>query len=128
MVNYIFAICVQCGGATIWEDELGEKPLCVACWDAEAETESERLYEELVRGREYYLAHREENRVGCRKYRRTHREELNDYHCRYCGSRRELIALRQRDYYWSHHEASLDRVRAYRKARKRELEKVAGDI
>lgn len=110
--------CVKCGVATDWEEELGSKPFCSECWDAEADIESEVLYQKLVKRREYYEAHIGANRAGCRLYRSRHRKELADYHRRYCQARRELIAERQREFYRVHREAELARARRYREANK----------
>lgn len=122
MADKLMAVCVKCGKATIWEDKLSDKPLCVECWDTEAEVESERSYLKRIKRLEYDASHcveiRVKNIVRCRRYRLGHLEELADYHRRWCQGRRGLIALRQRDYYWSHRDAQVDRVKRYREAQR----------
>ena len=115
-MDCIKTICSNCGADALWEEELGPKPLCQACWDAEVERTEDVRYSGRAWQLKYYASHIEANRAGCRRYRRTHRDELNAYHRKYCSTRRELIARRQREYYERNHSAELLRASWYRLA------------
>jgi len=54
-------ICSQCGAETEWGDSLGDKPLCVNCWDAVQENTCQRAY-------------RKRNRDKVLAYQRAYRE------------------------------------------------------
>lgn len=119
MSEYFDAICVKCGKATLWEDELGDRPLCFDCWEAKVDIEEKFRAWGCAWRRKHYEAHRGENRAGCRRYRLNHRQELNEYHRRYCSGRRELIAQRQREFYQVNREAELARASRYRQEKSR---------
>ena len=41
MITELLAKCSICGANTEWDNMWGKKPLCVVCWDAQAEEDYE---------------------------------------------------------------------------------------
>lgn len=83
------AVCFVCGSNTLWDSELGDKPLCSECWDAEAD-ESTIPTGHIYSG-EFYLGHREVFARANKAYRERNREKVNEYWRKYRIRHREQI-------------------------------------
>jgi DNA-directed RNA polymerase subunit RPC12/RpoP len=65
-------ICSTCGQETDWEEELGDRPLCVECWDSR----SDRDNKVAARNRRYYEQNREKVAARQRRWREQNREKV----------------------------------------------------
>ena len=64
--------CVKCGRDTEWDDDMGNDPLCMICWDQNSEVDNELA----AKKRKYRIEHKDELAANQRKYRIEHKDEL----------------------------------------------------
>jgi hypothetical protein len=80
--------CSICGAPTEWDDTLGDKPLCVTCWDARAEKNNEVAAHQ----RAYRETHKDEVAAYQRAYRETHKDEVAAYQRAYREAHKDEVA------------------------------------
>lgn len=123
--------CSKCGIETDWEEVLGPNPLCVVCWDSEADVvtlaERKALYREAHKAgiQAYNSRYREAHKAELQAYRRkfgiTHCEYLrrsgHEYYLAHKAELQEYQVRYQRDYYQRNRARIILSRREYRKAR-----------
>lgn len=85
-------VCVKCGKATAWNEELGVEPLCVVCFDRLVDFEGGK------QSRAWLMEHHDRVVEYGKNYYKRHRFER---------------LLKQRNHWWLHHSFHLEYGRAY---------------
>lgn len=130
MLKVVLTKCVKCGAETEWEYVLGGEPLCVDCWDSEAEKipTAQRVWQlrNIIKWLAYLRAYREFYRdeilakqrwryrldpagsyARTSEYSRSHRDELNAWRRDYYKRNREKIREQYRRWYYKNKERKL---------------------
>ena len=64
--------CIICGAETDWDEEFGDKPICVKCWDKGFGADNKQA----ARQRKYRQEHKAELAACQRKWYQEHKAEL----------------------------------------------------